>query len=145
VVVVHVAGKVRHPGVVTLPAGARVTDAIKAAGGLRPGASIGALNLARHVVDGEQILVGVPGSAAAPGTATAPGGSAPGTAPGARLNLNTATVEQFDQLPGVGPVLAQRIIDYRAQHGAFRSVDQLQEVPGIGVRKFAEIRDLVAV
>jgi competence protein ComEA len=143
-VVVHVAGKVRHPGVVTLPAGSRVTDAIKAAGGLRPGAKLGALNLARHVVDGEQIPVGIAGAAApaAPAGATA---GAPGSAPGAQLDLNTATVEQFDQLPGVGPVLAERIIEYRTQHGAFRSVDQLQEVTGIGEKRYADLKDLVRV
>jgi competence protein ComEA len=145
-VVVHVAGKVRRPGVVALPAGARVTDAIKAAGGLRPGAKTGVLNLARHVVDGEQILVGVP-APALPGGAAGPAGPAVpgGAAPAAQLDLNTATLEQFDQLPGVGPVLAQRIVDYRTQHGAFRSVDQLQEVTGIGERRYAELKDLVRV
>jgi competence protein ComEA len=150
-VIVHVAGKVRHPGVVTLPGGARVIDAIKAAGGPRRGAGTGALNLARPVVDGEQILVGVRG-APAPAVPVPPGGTggsapggAPGGAPGTRLDLNTATAEQLDQLPGVGPVLAQRIVDYRNQHGGYRSVDQLQEVTGIGERKFADIKDLVRV
>jgi competence protein ComEA len=146
-VIVHVAGKVRHPGVVTLPGGARVIDAIKAAGGPRRGAGTGALNLARPVVDGEQILVGVRG-APAPAAPVAPGGaggSAPGGAPGMRVDLNTATTEQLDQLPGVGPVLAQRIVDYRNQHGGYRSVDQLQEVTGIGESKFADIKDLVRV
>jgi competence protein ComEA len=149
--VVDVAGKVRRPGVVTLHSGARVIDAIKAAGGLRPGAGVGTLNLARHVVDGEQILVGVkaapapvPPGAVPPGAA-APGGAAPGSAPGAQLDLNTATMEQFDQLPGVGPVLAQRIVDYRTQHGTFRSVEELQDINGIGARKYADIKDLVRV
>ncbi|HEU5157613.1 MAG TPA: ComEA family DNA-binding protein [Streptosporangiaceae bacterium] len=136
--VVDVAGKVRHPGVVTLRPGARVIDAIKAAGGLRPGAGPGALNLARPVADGEQILVG---ATASPQPAAAP--AAPGA--GARLDLNAATVEQFDQLPGVGPVLARRIVDYRTQHGAFRGVEELQEVTGIGSRKYADIKDLVRV
>jgi competence protein ComEA len=146
-VVVHVAGKVRRPGVVALPAGARVTDAIKAAGGLRPGAKTGVLNLARRLVDGEQILVGVDQVPAAPGGPAGAGGPVVpgGAAPGAQVDLNTATVEQFDQLPGVGPVLAQRIIDYRTQHGAFRSVDQLQEVTGIGERRYADLKDLVRV
>jgi competence protein ComEA len=146
-VVVHVAGKVRHPGVVTLPAGARVTDAIKAAGGPRPGAHLGELNLARHVVDGEQILVGVGGQQPAPAVPAAPGGASgsAATAPGAQLDLNAATVEQFDQLPGVGPVLAQRLVEYRTQHGGFRSVDELQDVSGIGDKKYAELKDLVRV
>jgi competence protein ComEA len=146
VVVVHVAGKVRRPGVVTLPSGARVGDAIRAAGGLRPGAGTGALNLARRVVDGEQIPVGTPAAPGAPASASAgaaPG--VPGAAPGTPLDLNAATLEQFQQLPGVGPVLAQRIIDYRTQHGGFRSVEQLREVSGIGERRFADLRALVRV
>jgi competence protein ComEA len=142
--VVDVAGKVRRPGVVTLPGGARVIDAIKEAGGLRPGARTGTLNLARHVVDGEQILVGVTASPAAAQPGVAPG--APGApAPGAPLDLNAATVAQLDQLPGVGPVLAQRVIDYRTQHGAFRSVDELRQVSGIGPAKFADLKGLVRV
>jgi competence protein ComEA len=145
-VVVHVAGRVRRPGIVTLPAGARVTDAIKAAGGVRPGTSTDALNLARKVADGEQILVGTPGSAAAQGVQAAPGstGSA-GSAPATPLDLNVATSEQMQQLPGVGPVLAQRIIDYRTQHGGFRTVEELRQVTGIGARRFAELKDLVRI
>src|SRR5262249_26642275 len=137
-VVVHVAGKVRRPGVVTLAAGARVTEAIKAAGGPRPGAGIGSLNLARRVVDGERILVGQPGAAA-------PAGAAGGGGQGTPLDLNAATLEQFQQLPGVGPVLAQRIVDYRTQHDGFRSVEQLREVTGIGARRFTDLRALVQV
>jgi competence protein ComEA len=145
-VVVHVAGRVRRPGIVTLPAGARVTDAIKAAGGVRPGTSTDALNLARKVADGEQILVGTPGSAAAQGAQAAPDstGSA-GGAPATPLDLNVATSEQMQQLPGVGPVLAQRIIDYRTQHGGFRTVEELRQVTGIGARRFAELKDLVRI
>lgn len=147
-VTVHVAGKVRKPGVVTLPAGARVADAIRAAGGLRPGTGTGSLNLARRVVDGEQIAVGVPAAppqavppqAAPPGTA-----GAPAAAPGQPLDLNTATAEQLDDLPGVGPVLAQRIVEYRTRNGGFRSVEQLREVSGIGERRYAELKDLVRV
>jgi competence protein ComEA len=140
--VVDVVGKVRHPGVVTLPAGARVIDALKEAGGLRPGAKTGTLNLARRVVDGEQILVGV---SATPDPATAPS-AAPGTTPTiAPLDLNTATATQLDQLPGVGPVLAQRIVDYRTQHGGFRSVDELRQVSGIGEAKFADMKNLVHI
>ncbi|MFI0354680.1 helix-hairpin-helix domain-containing protein [Actinomadura sp. 9N407] len=138
-VVVHVHGKVRRPGVVTLPKGSRIADAIRSAGGTRPGVDTGALNLARTLVDGEQIPVGVraPVPAAVPSSTTG--------AAGTSLDLNTATVQQLDQLPGVGPVLAQRIIDYRTQRGGFRSVDQLQEVSGIGARRFADLRNLVRV
>ncbi|SEG60904.1 competence protein ComEA [Thermomonospora echinospora] len=144
--IVHVAGKVRKPGVVTLPVGARVADAIQAAGGLRPGARTGSLNLARRVVDGEQLMVGLPAPstpAVQPGAGpTAPQGTG---APGEPLDLNTATVEQFDTLPGVGPVLAQRIVEYRTRHGGFRSVEQLQDVTGIGERRYAELKPLVRV
>jgi competence protein ComEA len=139
---VHVAGKVRRPGVVTLPAGSRVTDAIEKAGGAKPGADTSTVNLARKVIDGEQILVGVPGGAApAPGVS---GGPVAG-APAGPIDLNAATVDQLQQLPGVGPVLAQRIIDFRTQHGGFQSVDQLREVTGIGERRFAEISRQVRV
>ncbi|WP_433183900.1 helix-hairpin-helix domain-containing protein [Actinoallomurus sp. CA-150999] len=142
-VLIDVAGKVRHPGVVSLPAGARVIDAIKAAGGVRPGTETGTLNLARRVVDGEQILVGVD----APPTPAAPPGAPPGaTVPGGTpVDLNTASAAQLDQLPGVGPVLAQRIVDYRAQHGPFRSVDELRQVSGIGAAKFGDLKGLVTV
>ncbi|WP_245974540.1 ComEA family DNA-binding protein [Thermomonospora umbrina] len=146
-VTVHVAGKVRRPGVVTLPAGSRVADALRAAGGLRPGARTGSLNLARRIMDGEQITVGEPSEATA--VPPIPGAGAPAApgAPGARapLDLNAATVEQLDTLPGVGPVLAQRIIDYRTQNGGFRSVEQLQNVTGIGARRFADLKPLVRV
>jgi competence protein ComEA len=149
VVVVDVSGKVRSPGVRRLPAGSRVADALRAAGGVRPGASTEGLNRARVLVDGEQVVVGAPVSgsgagagAAVPGAAGA-GGAAAGGAPAAPVSLNTATAEQLDTLPGVGPVLARHIIDYRTQHGGFRSVDQLREVNGIGDRRFADLRNLV--
>ncbi|TQS18227.1 ComEA family DNA-binding protein [Microbispora hainanensis] len=141
-VVVYVTGKVRHPGVFVLASGARVADAIEAAGGLRKGAKPGGINLARRLVDGEQIVAGSPAAADA-GLASVPGSTmAPG--PGV-VNLNTATAEQLDALPGIGGVIAQRIVDYRNAHGGFQSVDQLKEVPGIGDRKFAEMRDKVSV
>ncbi|MEU5362492.1 ComEA family DNA-binding protein [Streptomyces sp. NPDC005925] len=147
-IVVDVSGKVRDPGIHRLPAGSRVADALHAAGGVRPGTNIDGLNRARFLVDGEQVLVGGPGAgtggASGGGTAGAagPAGGA-GQAPTAPVALNTATVDQLDTLPGVGPVLAQHIVDYRTQHGGFRSVDELREVTGIGERRFADLRDLV--
>ncbi|MQA95881.1 MAG: ComEA family DNA-binding protein [Streptosporangiales bacterium] len=148
--VVQVGGKVREPGVLTLPAGSRVIDALRAAGGPRPGVETGRLNLARRLIDGEQILVGVPGAeppagpgdpgaSAAPGTGIpgGPAGGAPGGA--APLNLNAATAAQLEQLPGIGPVLAQRIVEHRTRIGGFRSVDQLRDVSGIGEKKYAEL------
>ncbi|MDL4771410.1 ComEA family DNA-binding protein [Actinomadura xylanilytica] len=147
-VVVHVLGKVRHPGVISLPGGARVAEAIKAAGGVRPGTGTGSLNLARKVVDGEQIPVGIrppPGTVQPPGAGAGAASAGPGAAAGTPVDLNNASAAQLDQLPGVGPVLAQRIVDYRTQHGAFRSVDQLQEVSGIGSRRFADLKSMVRV
>ncbi|MEV5526057.1 helix-hairpin-helix domain-containing protein [Streptomyces prunicolor] len=146
-IVVDVSGKVRQPGVHRLPAGSRVTDALRAAGGVRPGTNTDGLNRARFLVDGEQIVVGGPALAAAPGAGGANSagiaGSAAGAAPTAPVSLNTATADQLNTLPGVGPVLAQHIIDYRTQHGGFRSVDELRQVNGIGDRRFSDLRDLV--
>lgn len=153
-VVVDVSGKVRRPGVHRLPAGSRVADALRAAGGVRPGTETDGLNRARFLVDGEQVVVGGPAAGAAPATGTvagAGGGSAgtggaggaggvPATGP---VALSTATPEQLDGLPGVGPVLAQHIIDYRTEHGGFRTVEELREVNGIGDRRFADLQDLV--
>ncbi|MFG2297063.1 helix-hairpin-helix domain-containing protein [Streptomyces sp. NPDC048603] len=136
-VVVDVGGKVRAPGVLRLPAGSRVADALAAAGGVRPGTDTTGLNRARILVDGEQVLVGAP---APPGaSAAAPGG----LAPAAPLSLGTATVEQLDGLPGVGPVLARHIVDFRTVRGGFRSVEDLRQVNGIGERRFADLRALV--
>ncbi|MFI2432130.1 helix-hairpin-helix domain-containing protein [Streptomyces sp. NPDC018693] len=145
-IVVDVSGKVREPGIHRLPAGSRVADALQAAGGVRPGTNTDGLNRARFLVDGEQVVVGIPlpAAATAAGTSGAPAGAAPPAAgPAAPLSLNTATAEQLDTLPGVGPVLAQHILDYRAQHGGFRSVDELRQVNGIGERRFADLRNLV--
>lgn len=145
-IVVDVGGKVREPGIHRLPAGSRVADALHAAGGVKPGTDTDGLNRARFLVDGEQVIVGGPAPAPAPGAGggPAPGGPAGGVAaPTAPIPLNTATADQLDTLPGVGPVLAQHIIDYRTQHGGFRSVDELREVNGIGDRRFADLRDLV--
>ncbi|MFF3464945.1 helix-hairpin-helix domain-containing protein [Streptomyces sp. NPDC002619] len=147
-IVVDVSGKVRKPGIHRLPAGSRVVDALRAAGGVRQGTSTEGLNRARFLVDGEQIVVGGP----APAVGRGPGGtSGSGTAgstagaggPAAPVSLNTATADQLDTLPGVGPVLAQHIIDYRTQHGGYRSVDELRQVNGIGDRRFSDLRDLV--
>lgn len=146
-IVVDVTGKVREPGVHTLPAGSRVTDALRAAGGVRPGADTDGLNRARFLMDGEQIVVGGPAPPAGAGQAgqagQVAGGAVAGAGPSAPVSLNTATVEQLDALPGVGPVLAQHIVDYRTQHVGFRSVDELRQVKGIGDRRFSDLRDLV--
>ncbi len=147
--VVAVAGKVRRPGLVRLPAGARVGDAVEAAGGALPGVDVALLNPARKVTDGELILVGVtvpPGAAGqpgGPGAAVGPAGD--GAAPGGLVNLNTATSDQLRTLPGVGPVLAQRIITHREQHGPFRSVSDLRQVSGIGDTRYEQLKDLVTV
>ncbi|MDX6288064.1 MAG: competence protein ComEA [Frankiales bacterium] len=139
VVVVDVAGKVRRPGLVTLPTGSRVADALRAAGGVKPGTDLTSLNLARKLVDGEQIVVGTPASAAlAPSTAA-------GSTTGGVVDLNAATVADFDTLPGIGPVLAQRIVDWRTTHGGFTDVTQLRQVSGIGESKYAQLKDLVRV
>ncbi|MFH9987130.1 helix-hairpin-helix domain-containing protein [Streptomyces luteogriseus] len=145
-IVVDVGGKVREPGIHRLPAGSRVADALSAAGGVKPGTDTDGLNRARFLVDGEQVIVGGPAPASAPGAGagSAPGGPGGGVAaPAAPVSLNTATADQLDTLPGVGPVLAQHIIDYRTRHGGFRSVDELREVNGIGDRRFADLRPLV--
>ncbi|GAA1374983.1 hypothetical protein GCM10009661_40890 [Catellatospora chokoriensis] len=137
--VVAVTGRVRKSGLVRLPQGARVADAIEAAGGVLPDTDLSAVNLARKVTDGELIAIGVPGVAAADGPAA---GAGPGSGP---VNLNAATLAQLDALPGVGPVLAQRILDHRSRHGDFRSVGDLRQVEGIGESKFAQLKDLVTV
>lgn len=140
-VVVSVGGKVKRPGVVRLPVGSRVDDAVRAAGGPVEGATTGLLNLARRLVDGEQVLVGVDPP---PGTAPGAAGAGP-AAPGGLLDLNTATVGDLDALPGIGPVLAQRIVDWRSENQRFASVDQLREVSGIGEKTFADLRSEVTV
>jgi competence protein ComEA len=138
-VAVHVAGRVRRPGLVRLAAGSRVQDAIRAAGGATPGADLDAVNLARKLVDGEQVRVPARGQAP-----VAPPEGAPGAPPAGPLDLNTATAEQLDTLPGVGEVTAGRIVAYRTAH-PFTSVDELLEVPGIGQRRFDQLKDLVTV
>ncbi|MEV0898358.1 ComEA family DNA-binding protein [Actinoplanes sp. NPDC049802] len=140
-VVVAVGGKVRRPGLVRLSPGARVADALAAAGGADPGVDVAMLNLARKVADGELIMVGV---TPPPGAVPAAGPSAPG-GPGSLVNLNTATLADLDGLPGVGPVLAQRILDARDAQGGFRAVSDLRKVDGIGQARFEQLKDLVTV
>jgi competence protein ComEA len=141
--VVDVAGKVRRPGLNRLPAGARVDDAITAAGGPRRGVDLSSLNLAALLVDGQQILVGRP-PAGVVGGAPAAGGAGT-SAPAAPVSLNSATLDQLESLPGVGPVLAQKIIDWRTANGGFDSVSQLTDVSGIGDVTFAELQPLVSL
>jgi len=134
--VVDVEGKVNRPGIVTLPKGSRVVDAIKAAGGVKGNADTASLNLARKLDDGEQILVGVVSAA----------GAAPvAGAPGAKVNLNSATMDQLDELPGVGPVTAKSILDWRTKNGHFTKVEDLLDVKGIGQATLDDLRDLVTV
>ncbi len=139
--VIDVAGKVREPGIVTLPAGSRVHDAIDEAGGVRGKVDTTTLNLARVLTDGEQILVGVEPVAAQAGGGAGP--PAAGGSAGPRISLGTATLEQLDTLPGIGPVTAQAILDHRAEHGPFTSVDDLLDVKGIGEATLADLRDRV--
>jgi competence protein ComEA len=144
---VHVVGRVRHPGVVLLPAGSRVEDAVRAAGGFAAGADQGAVNLARPVVDGEQIRIPAPGEAVAPPAAAPGSGGVTGTAPtaGAKISLNAADVSALDALPGVGQVLAGRIVAWRQEHGRFTSVEELGEVSGIGEKLLAQLTPLVTL
>jgi competence protein ComEA len=135
---VNVVGAVRRPGLYTLKDGSRVADAVIRAGGPTPKAQIELLNLAARIADGEQIVVPRRGLAN-PGAAASGGGVAAGP-----VHLNSATLEQLDALPGVGPVTAQKILDYRQQHGAFGSVDELDAIAGIGPARLEQLRGLVA-
>ena len=137
--VVDVAGDVRRPGLYRLPCGSRVDAAIAAAGGATGKAELAAVNLAAPVADGEQIVV--PGRGA--GAAAASSSPAAGSSPSAPLDLNSATLEQLEALPGIGPVTAQKILDYRTQHGAFHSVSELEGVSGIGPSHMAQLKGLV--
>lgn len=140
--IVHVAGMVVRPGVYELPAGARVVDALDAAGGAIEGTDLSQLNLARVLVDGEQVAVGVPAAPLPPGGAGTGAAPTSGEAP---IDLNTATESDLDTLPGVGPVLAARIVAWRDENGSFSSVDELLEVSGIGESTLADIAPLVRV
>ena len=137
-VVVHVVGQVYKPGLYSLPEGSRVDDAIKRAGGPKPRAALALVNLAAPVADGQQVVVPSNREAAQ----ALAGGSMAGGA-GGPVHLNSATLDQLDELPGIGPVTAQKILDYRSEHGAFGSVDELDAVPGIGPATLDELRDLV--
>src|SRR5439155_24597344 len=140
--VVYVVGAVRRPGLYRLNDGARVADAVARAGGLSRKADSAGVNLAAPVADGQQVVVPArlpAAGAAAQGAPVSAGGSTP-TGP---VQLSVATAEQLDELPGIGPVTAQKIIDYRTQHGAFRGVDELDEVPGIGAARVEQLRGLV--
>jgi len=134
---VHVVGAVRTPGLYRLDDGSRVDDAIRAAGGAKPKAALDAINLAAPVADGQQVNVPVRGRG------TAESGSASAGTAASSVHLNTATLEELDTLPGIGPVTAQKILDYRDEHGAFSTVDELDAVPGIGPARLAELKKLV--
>jgi competence protein ComEA len=137
--VIDVAGAVRRPGLYRLKSGSRIDDAIAAAGGATAKAQLDSVNLAAPIADGEQVVV--PGRGAAGVVAASP--PAAGSSPSAPLDLNTATLEQLEALPGIGPVTAQKILDYRQAHGAFRSVAELEGVPGIGPAHMAQLKGLV--
>lgn len=139
--VVHVVGAVRRPGLYRLRAGSRVADAVEQAGGAASAADVSLVNLAAPLADGQQVVVPsrVP-AAEAGGIGVSPGSSGPS----GPVHLNTASVAELDELPGIGPVTAQKIVDFREQHGAFSSVEELDAIPGIGPAKVEQLRDLVA-
>ena len=136
--VIHVTGEVQRPGIVVVPAGSRVHEAVDAAGGVAGTPDLSTLNLAREIQDGEQIVVGGP-------PAEGGGSASEGADAGARININTADTSTLEELPGVGPVTAQAIVDRRTDHGPFRAVEDLLDVKGIGEATLAELRDRVAV
>lgn len=135
---VHVKGEVNQPGVYEIPADSRVIDAIQAAGGSKAQADVEQLNLAAVVADGSEVVV------PAIGTTTTEAGTKPAATSG-KINVNTATMEELDKLPGIGSARAQAIIEYRQEHGRFLQIDDLKQVPGIGVKMFDQIRDKVTV
>lgn len=151
-VLVHVCGAVRRPGVVQLPQGARVADALDRAGGATAKGDLAGVNLAARVADGQQIVVPERGSGTAAASAAAAGGStsaaavtSSGAPPGAPVNINTASATELEALPGVGPATAQRIVEYRTAQGGFKSIEELKNVPGIGDAKFAAMKDAVGI
>ncbi|MFB9431342.1 ComEA family DNA-binding protein [Streptoalloteichus tenebrarius] len=147
-IVVSVVGRVHQPGLLTLREGARVADAVTAAGGVLPETDTSGLNLARRLADGEQVHVGVipHPEALADGGVVGPGSGAGGAGgPRGKVNINTAGAQQLDTLPGVGLVTAQRIVDWRTKHGPFRTVEQLRQIDGIGEARFQRLRELVTL
>jgi competence protein ComEA len=140
VLVVHVVGEVRRPGLYRLRDGARIADAVRRAGGARRGADLAALNLAAPLVDGVQVLVPARAAEVSSPPAVTEGDAG---APVGPISLSSATLDELDELPGVGPITAQKILDYRAEHGPFASVDDLDAVPGIGPTRIEQLRDLV--
>jgi competence protein ComEA len=136
-VVVDVVGAVRRPGLYRLRQGSRIADAVARAGGATGKADLAQVNLAAPLADGEQVVVPRRGAPGAAGSASSPG------APTGPVQLSTATLEELDTLPGVGPATAQKILDYREKHGAFSSVDELDAVPGIGPKRLEQLRELV--
>lgn len=146
VLYVHVLGAVARPGLYTLPGGSRVVDAVGAAGGMTADAEQAGVNLARPLADGEQLVVPHVGdSVQPPSGSVAPGGASAGAAPGGKVNLNTATEEQLESLPRVGPAMAAKILAWRTQNGRFTSIDDLMNVSGIGQKTFDGLKDLVTV
>jgi len=139
---VHVAGAVRRPGLYRLRDGSRVADAVRRAGGAKGRADLALVNLAAPVADGQQVLIPRRGEASSGATA-APGSAGTGNVPAQKVHLNSATLEELDTLPGVGPVTAQKILDYRTEHGAFQTIDELDAVSGIGPARMAELKPLV--
>lgn len=138
--VVDVSGAVQRPGLYRLPQGSRIADALTRAGGATAKAAVDGVNLAAPLADGEQVVV--PLRAPGGGSAVAPAGASPGASSGP-VSLSTATVDQLDALPGIGPVTAQKIIDYRTEHGAFHSVEELDAISGIGPAKLGQLQGLV--
>ena len=132
-VVIDIGGRVTHPGVYTLPTGSRAIDAVKAAGGALPGTDLTTINQAQRLEDGEQIVVGLEQGSSTSGSASHPG----------KVNLHTASNQELDALPGIGPVLASRIVTWRKAHGQFKSIEDLRQVSGVGDAKFADLRPLV--
>ncbi len=147
-VIVDVRGAVAKPGVYSLPAGSRIQDALAQAGGTLPDAETRPLNLARKLNDGEQLYVPTTGEATptlAPAALPARGGAVSVKTPVGKININTASVEELDALPGIGPALGQRIVEYRTQNGSFESTQDLKKVRGIGDKMFEEMQDLITV
>ena len=142
---VYVVGEVKQPGVYRLPATARVEDAVSSAGGATVKADLAAINLASKVADGQQIIVPKHGQQAAVVGGGAAAGGAAATSPDGQIDLNNATTEQLDTLDGVGPATAKKILEYRAQHGPFKSVSELAQIPGIGPKKLAAMKPRLRV